>query len=460
MPAITPWGKSQPDQEHIRKNIALSSMRDEDPREALLKYADKAEKDPMFTGVWRKNQPKTIYAEAEEGEEEGEEESALATPWDTPPPQQSRPLGKVRKGDEITQGDKWFPEVIEISDDESGLGVLGVAPEVESGAEGGEEVMESDARPPCHPNIEEPRTPVRNPSSHTSTPPLTISSTTATTTTPTPAPRTLFSPHTPPNHSSGGGGNINPPSTTARTSISPHTPPGIGCLNIPISTLAVQNGVTKDRSFPFLLFPPPPSPANPTTAFSVPSILLTDSFGNTLFMQRALITESLSSLRSLPIAIPATPLLSALTTQLATHAETLDRFGAWARTISSPGGALNIKMRQESAQHAWKQFLELREELREIRQAREEAVEVVEAWRAFERGDLAGEGDLAREGEEAGEREEGEEGLGGFIEAYVREAGGVEWSADAVETLRVAAEGWTSRWLSCMYSLSPKLVTG
>jgi len=74
MPAITPWGKSQPDQEHIRKNIALSSMRDEDPREALLKYADKAEKDPMFTGVWRKNQPKTIYAEAEEGEEEGEGE--------------------------------------------------------------------------------------------------------------------------------------------------------------------------------------------------------------------------------------------------------------------------------------------------------------------------------------------------------------------------------------------------
>ncbi|KAF8537176.1 WD40-repeat-containing domain protein [Trichophaea hybrida] len=75
MPAITPWGKSQPDQEHIRKNIALSSMRDEDPREALLKYADKAEKDPMFTGVWKKNQPTTIYAKVEdEEEEEGEKE--------------------------------------------------------------------------------------------------------------------------------------------------------------------------------------------------------------------------------------------------------------------------------------------------------------------------------------------------------------------------------------------------
>ncbi|KAI5819932.1 WD40-repeat-containing domain protein [Pyronema omphalodes] len=69
-PPITPWGKSQPDQEHIRKSIALASMRDEDPREALLKYADKAESDPMFTGVWKKNQPKPIYAEVEDEEEE------------------------------------------------------------------------------------------------------------------------------------------------------------------------------------------------------------------------------------------------------------------------------------------------------------------------------------------------------------------------------------------------------
>jgi WD repeat-containing protein 70 len=42
-------------------------MREEDPREALLKYADKAEREPMFTGAWRKTQPKTIYADAEEG---------------------------------------------------------------------------------------------------------------------------------------------------------------------------------------------------------------------------------------------------------------------------------------------------------------------------------------------------------------------------------------------------------
>jgi hypothetical protein len=59
VPAITPFGKSQPDERHIKEHIPLSSMRDEDPREALLRYADKAEKDPMFTNAWKETQPKT-----------------------------------------------------------------------------------------------------------------------------------------------------------------------------------------------------------------------------------------------------------------------------------------------------------------------------------------------------------------------------------------------------------------
>ncbi|PUU83276.1 WD40-repeat-containing domain protein [Tuber borchii] len=73
MPAQTPWGKSQPDQAHIERSIGLSSMRDEDPREALLKYADVAEREPVFTAAWRETQPKTIYAEVEDEDEEGEE---------------------------------------------------------------------------------------------------------------------------------------------------------------------------------------------------------------------------------------------------------------------------------------------------------------------------------------------------------------------------------------------------
>lgn len=72
IPLTTPFAKSQPDEQHIKNNIPLSSMRDEDPREALLKYAEKAEKDPMFTNAWKETQPKTIYANiSDEEKDEG-----------------------------------------------------------------------------------------------------------------------------------------------------------------------------------------------------------------------------------------------------------------------------------------------------------------------------------------------------------------------------------------------------
>jgi WD40 repeat protein len=71
---ITPFMRSQPDEKHISENIPLSRMLHEDPREALLRYADVAKKDPMFTGAWTKTQPVTQYAEVsdEEGEGDGE----------------------------------------------------------------------------------------------------------------------------------------------------------------------------------------------------------------------------------------------------------------------------------------------------------------------------------------------------------------------------------------------------
>jgi len=70
IPNTTPFAKSQPDERHVKEKIPLSSMRDEDPREALLKYAEKAGKDPMFTNAWRHTQPKTIYAELSDEEDE------------------------------------------------------------------------------------------------------------------------------------------------------------------------------------------------------------------------------------------------------------------------------------------------------------------------------------------------------------------------------------------------------
>jgi WD repeat-containing protein 70 len=69
LPNTTPFAKSQPDEKHIKERIPFSSMREEDPREALLKYADKAEKDPMFTNAWKQTQPKTIYSNLSDDED-------------------------------------------------------------------------------------------------------------------------------------------------------------------------------------------------------------------------------------------------------------------------------------------------------------------------------------------------------------------------------------------------------
>ncbi|RDW78480.1 putative RRB1 protein [Coleophoma crateriformis] len=70
IPMVTPFMKSQADESFINESIPLSSMRDEDPREALLKYADLAKNDPLFTNAWKETQPKTIYAELSDEEDE------------------------------------------------------------------------------------------------------------------------------------------------------------------------------------------------------------------------------------------------------------------------------------------------------------------------------------------------------------------------------------------------------
>ena len=71
VPATTPFAKSNPDSSYVKEYVPFSSMRDEDPREALLKYADKAKEDPLFTQAWSKTQPKTLYADLSDEEEEG-----------------------------------------------------------------------------------------------------------------------------------------------------------------------------------------------------------------------------------------------------------------------------------------------------------------------------------------------------------------------------------------------------
>lgn len=69
VPVQTPFQRSQPDEKHVAENIPLAAMLHEDPREALLKYADQAKSDPMFTKAWSKTQPETQYADVSDEEE-------------------------------------------------------------------------------------------------------------------------------------------------------------------------------------------------------------------------------------------------------------------------------------------------------------------------------------------------------------------------------------------------------
>ncbi|KAF2738519.1 WD40 repeat-like protein [Polyplosphaeria fusca] len=69
-PEQTPFAMSTPDQRHVRENIPFSSMRDEDPVEALLKYQPKEGEEKLFTGAWDKTQPKAIFKEDFSDEEE------------------------------------------------------------------------------------------------------------------------------------------------------------------------------------------------------------------------------------------------------------------------------------------------------------------------------------------------------------------------------------------------------
>ncbi|KAI8374471.1 WD40-repeat-containing domain protein [Radiomyces spectabilis] len=59
------------EQQAVIKSLTKDTTRDEDPREALLKYADVAEKDPMWvSNVYKKTQPNAVFAKDDEEEEE------------------------------------------------------------------------------------------------------------------------------------------------------------------------------------------------------------------------------------------------------------------------------------------------------------------------------------------------------------------------------------------------------
>ncbi|KAF7320223.1 Transcriptional factor [Mycena kentingensis (nom. inval.)] len=59
--------------QHMVQTLVRDNTRDEDPREALLKYAD-AQKDPKWTAAWSSTQPQPVFADVSKEVEEEEEE--------------------------------------------------------------------------------------------------------------------------------------------------------------------------------------------------------------------------------------------------------------------------------------------------------------------------------------------------------------------------------------------------
>ncbi|KAF2861989.1 WD40 repeat-like protein [Piedraia hortae CBS 480.64] len=53
IPVQTPFGRFNPDEDYVRKNVPLAGLRDEDPREALLKFEGK---EKVFTKAWNEDE--------------------------------------------------------------------------------------------------------------------------------------------------------------------------------------------------------------------------------------------------------------------------------------------------------------------------------------------------------------------------------------------------------------------
>ncbi|KAF9073742.1 transcription factor [Rhodocollybia butyracea] len=58
--------------QHVVQNLVRDTTRDEDPREALLRYAQVANEDPQWTAAWKENQPRPVFADVPEEEDDEE----------------------------------------------------------------------------------------------------------------------------------------------------------------------------------------------------------------------------------------------------------------------------------------------------------------------------------------------------------------------------------------------------
>lgn len=59
--------------QHVLTDVAKDRMREEDPREALLRYAEVTEKDPQWISpAYKMNQPKAVYDDRADGNDHRE----------------------------------------------------------------------------------------------------------------------------------------------------------------------------------------------------------------------------------------------------------------------------------------------------------------------------------------------------------------------------------------------------
>ena len=65
LPFNTPFAAKGPDVDQIKTNIPLATLRSENPRDALLKYAEEAKKNPIFTKAYQLTQPNPVFSERE-----------------------------------------------------------------------------------------------------------------------------------------------------------------------------------------------------------------------------------------------------------------------------------------------------------------------------------------------------------------------------------------------------------
>ena len=232
-----------------------------------------------------------------------------------------------------------------------------------------------------------------------------------------------------------------PPHTQQRAS--DHTPakPYIPLLPAsPTTTLLPALPTSINRNPPH-----PPSHHSLTPLAWIPHTALhTLSFGALLTLQTLELQTALTYLRTAPILNPppaVSDVLNHLPGQFDIHGQTIDSY--FNKAAKSPTDAQGLQIRRDMARVWWDRLEKGREEFVGVVGERTRAAMVVGAWGRWGAGIV---------GSEAESEEDGDEEDSGikirWYKGFVEKCGEGEWSEDALEVLKVLAEGHAAKWLA------------